>query len=117
MRDIEIEDLDELRCEVGYDGTSGWVKLAGELDVGSVERVETALLGLRELGLERVVLDLRELDFMDSTGVALVVRWNGMAREDGFVFAVVPGTETVQRVFRITGMECELTVADPPYGA
>lgn len=117
MREIETEDLDELRCEVGHDGTSGWVTLSGELDLGSAQRVETALLGLRELGLARLVLDLRELDFMDSTGIALVVRWNGRARNEGFAFAVVPGGEAVQRVFRIAGIECELTVAEPPYGA
>ena len=53
---------------------------------------------------------------MDSTGLRLVIRWHTAARDDGFRFAVVPGTEVVQRVFRLTGMDAYLTVAEPPPG-
>ena len=62
------------------------------------------------------MLDLRGLTFMDSTGLRLVIRWHTAARDDGFRFAVVPGTEVVQRVFRLTGMDAYLTVAEPPPG-
>jgi anti-anti-sigma factor len=51
---------------------------------------------------------------MDSTGLRLVIRWDNAARERGFRFSVVPGEEVVQRVFRLTGMEDYLTLADPP---
>jgi anti-anti-sigma factor len=64
-----------------------------------------------------VVLDLRGLTFMDSTGLRLVIRWDTAAHEGGFRFAVVPGQEVVQRVFRLTGMDEHLTVADPPPGS
>jgi anti-anti-sigma factor len=61
-----------------------------------------------------VVLDLRGLTFMDSTGLRLVIRWDTTAREEGFRFAIVPGTDVVQRVFRLTGMDEHLSVAEPP---
>ena len=51
------------------------------------------------------MLDLRDLTFMDSTGLRLVIRWDTAAREQGFRFAIVPGTDIVQRVFRLTGMD------------
>ena len=87
---------------------------AGDLDLDTVHRVESALAELREEGCRNLVLDLRGLTFMDSTGLRLVIRWHTAARDDGFRFAVVPGAEVVQRVFRLTGMDAYLTVAEPP---
>ncbi len=104
----------ELRCDIARNGQTVWVQPHGELDLDSVHRVEVALEELRAEGCDDVVLDLRGLTFMDSTGLRLVIRWDTAARADGFRFAVVPGEEVVQRVFRLTGMDGHLTVADPP---
>jgi anti-sigma B factor antagonist len=104
----------ELRCEVARNGTVAWVQPIGELDLDSVHRVEAALEGLRDERCSSVVLDLRGLTFMDSTGLRLVIRWDTAAREGGFRFAIVPGAEVVQRVFRLTGMGDHFTIAEPP---
>jgi anti-sigma B factor antagonist len=103
-----------LRCEVARNGTVAWVRPFGELDLDSVHRVEAALEGLREEACPDIVLDLRGLTFMDSTGLRLVIRWHTAAREGGFRFAIVPGDDVVHRVFRLTGMDDHLTLADPP---
>jgi anti-anti-sigma factor len=92
-----------------------WVQPFGELDLDSVHRVEAALEGLRDEGCPEVVLDLRGLTFMDSTGLRLVIRWDNAAREGGFRLAIVPGEDVVQRVFRLTGMDEHLTIAEPPH--
>jgi anti-sigma B factor antagonist len=107
----------ELRCEVARNGSAAWVQPFGELDLDSVHRVEAALEGLRDEGCANLVLDLRGLTFMDSTGLRLVIRWDTAAQEGGFRFAVVPGADVVQRVFRLTGMDEHLTVAEPPPGS
>jgi anti-sigma B factor antagonist len=107
---------DLFSCDVGRNGSSAWVRPAGDLDLDTVHRVESALAELREEGCDNLVLDLRGLAFMDSTGLRLVIRWQTAARDDGFRFAVVPGAEVVQRVFRLTGMDDHLTVAEPPPG-
>lgn len=104
----------ELRCEVTRNGSAAWVSPFGELDLDSVHRVEAALDDLREEGCGDIVLDLRGLTFMDSTGLRLVIRWDIAAREQGFRFAVVPGGDVVQRVFSLTGMNDHLTIAEPP---
>ena len=104
----------ELRCEIVRNGTVAWVRPFGELDLDSVHRVEAALEELRGDGCPEMVLDLRGLTFMDSTGLRLVIRWDTAARDNGFRFAIVPGRDVVQRVFRLTGMDGHLTVADPP---
>jgi anti-sigma B factor antagonist len=105
---------DLFSCDVGRDGGYDWVRPAGDLDLDTVHRVESALAGLREEGAGNLVLDLRGLTFMDSTGLRLVIRWHTAARQNGFRFAIVPGPEIVQRVFRLTGMDAHLTVVDPP---
>lgn len=102
------------RCETGRDGVAAWVRPVGELDLDTAHEVEQTLAGLRGGGCQRLVLDLRGLRFMDSTGLRLVIRWDTAAREDGFEFAIVPGIEVVHRVFELTGMDQHLTVAAPP---
>jgi anti-sigma B factor antagonist len=106
----------DLRCEIVREGARAWVQPFGELDLDSVHRVETALEEVRGKGCAELVLDLRGLTFMDSTGLRLVIRWDTAAREDGFRFAIVPGDQVVQRVFRLTGMDDHLAVAQPPPG-
>jgi anti-sigma B factor antagonist len=103
-----------LRYEVARNGTVAWVRPFGELDLDSVHRVEAALEGVHEEGCADIVLDLRGLTFMDSTGLRLVIRWDTAAREGGFRFAIVRGDDVVHRVFRLTGMDGHLTLADPP---
>jgi anti-sigma B factor antagonist len=101
-------------CEVIRNGGHDWVRPAGDLDLDTAHRVESALGALREEGSGDLVLDLRRVTFMDSTGLRLVIRWDTAAREGRFRFAIVPGGEVVQRVFRLTGMDEHLTVAEPP---
>jgi anti-sigma B factor antagonist len=108
---------DLFSCEVGRNGSSAWVRPAGDLDLDTVHRVEAALAELREEGCANLVLDLRGLTFMDSTGLRLVIRWHTAARDEGFQFGIVPGPDVVQRVFRLTGMDAHLTVAEPPPAA
>jgi anti-sigma B factor antagonist len=108
---------DLFSCEVNRNGGSAWVRPAGDLDLDTAHRVEAALAELRGEGCASLVLDLRELTFMDSTGLRLVIRWHTAARDDGFGFAVVPGPDVVQRVFRLTGMDAHLTLVEPPPGS
>ena len=65
-----------------------------------------------ELGA--VVLDLRGLEFMDSSGLRLVVLADMRAREAGRRFALVTGPETVHRVFEITRMSERLDFLSGP---
>jgi anti-sigma B factor antagonist len=104
------------RCETGRDGAAAWVRPVGELDLDTAGDVEEELAGLRAAGCERLVLDLRGLRFMDSTGLRLVIRWDSASKQDGFQFAIVPGIDVVDRVFQLTGMNEHLTVAEPPPG-
>jgi anti-anti-sigma factor len=114
--DASFQPPDSFRCESGTDGDRAWVRPIGELDLDTAPLLEEELTAARDGGSRRLVLDMRALTFMDSTGLRLVIRWDTAAREDGFEFAIVPGIEVVQRVFRLTGMDEHLSVAEPPPG-
>jgi anti-sigma B factor antagonist len=95
---------DEFRLEVERDRDPARVRPIGELDLGTVDRVERALHALRDAGVGRVVLDLRGLTFMDSSGLSLTLRWSVAAAHDGFAFSLIPGAAPIQRVFELAGM-------------
>jgi anti-anti-sigma factor len=63
---------------------------------------------------EVVVVDLRQLDFMDSTGLSVLVRAHQRATENGKRFGVVRGPQQVQRLLSLTGVADRLTLADSP---
>jgi anti-anti-sigma factor len=117
VTDATFQAPEPFRCEIVRDGDTVWIRPRGELDLDTAPELEQELASVREDGSDRVVLDLRRLTFMDSTGLRLVIRWDTAARQDGFAFAIVPGPEVVQRVIRLTGMDGHLAVAEPPADA
>jgi anti-sigma B factor antagonist len=87
----------------------------GELDVAGTPLLEEALADVTaEAGVIAVVVDLSQLEFMDSSGLRAVVLADRRLRDDGVRFALVPGGEPVQRVFELTRMTERLTWVDEP---
>ena len=88
--------------------------LSGELDISSASRVEEELDRVEAERPPVLVLDLRGLAFMDSTGLRLIVSADARAREQGRRLAVVRGPEAVQRIFRVTRLDERLDMVDDP---
>ncbi len=86
--------------------------LEGEVDVGSAPRFEQELRQLEIAQPERIVIDLHRLDFMDCTGLALMVRAERSARANGHQLALRRGPAQVQRLFRLTGLLDHFTFLD-----
>jgi anti-sigma B factor antagonist len=84
----------------GLDGA--WVRLAGELDVATTPRLERVLREPR-LQARLIVLDLRDLAFMDSSGVHAIVDASVRARQVGHRVLLLRGRPGVDRVFTLTG--------------
>jgi anti-sigma B factor antagonist len=96
-------------------GTVAVVAATGELDLSGATILEAELERLAaEPDLGPIVLDLRGLEFMDSSGLRLVVLADMRAREAGRRFALVKGPETVHRVFEITRMSERLDFVAAP---
>lgn len=80
------------------------VELAGDIDIESARELRAHIVQCIADSSARVVVDLTEVAFMDSSGLgALVGGWQ-MTREDG-EFRVAGASPVVQRVLSITGME------------
>ena len=87
----------------------------GELDLPGAAVLEDELARVEaEPDLGTIVLDLRGLEFMDSSGLRLVVTADLRLREAGRRLVLVRGDENVQRVFEITRMAERLTFVDDP---
>lgn len=98
--------MSALSFQTTVTGDRAVVRLTGELDVAGA--------ALLEHEFERVaadhdpaviVLDLSQLEFMDSTGLRLVVLADGRCKEQGRRLKLIAGAEPVHRVFKITRME------------
>jgi anti-anti-sigma factor len=99
----------DFRCEVEPDRASVRVIPFGELDTDTVAQVEDRLSELQQAGFREVVLDLRNLTFMDSSGVHVILAADRVARRDGTSFVVIAGSRPIQRLFDIAGIQASLT--------
>jgi anti-sigma B factor antagonist len=104
---------ERFRCEVTEGRASALVELHGELDLATVDEVSVALQALVTTN-RSVVVDLRGLRFLDSSGLRLIVETDALARQDGFNFTLVRGPTTVQRLFVLTGLDDHLVFVDAP---
>ena len=86
---------------------------AGALDIATVPILEARLRELRDSGFRRLLVDLRRLTFIDSTGLRLLLTYDAESKQDGFAFALIPGSPKVQRVFEITRTVGALPFVDP----
>lgn len=78
------------------------VVVAGDLDLATADALEQEVRTLRRAGFERVLIDLRDVGFLDSTGLRVLLALRNDAKRDGSQLAVVPGPREVQRVFELT---------------
>lgn len=106
-------------CSWTKDGSgAAWVHVAGELDLATKPQLVRTL---RESQLQArvVVLDLRELEFMDSSGAHAIINASMRARRLGGRLVLLRARRNVYRVLTLTGSSSEvaigeLDIAEPP---
>jgi anti-sigma B factor antagonist len=74
----------------------------GELDLATVDQVEREIQQLRARGFSDITLDLRQITFMDSTGMCLLLRLDAAARSDGSSFAIIDAEGPIRRLLTLT---------------
>jgi anti-anti-sigma factor len=105
-----------LRVRRSAEGRRVRLSLDGELDLANARTAELALAEALDSGKE-VLVDLRELEFLDSTGVALLVA--AMRGQGGERLSFLPSDSLeVCRLLRLTGIDQWMRVGDPAaYGS
>ena len=78
------------------------LKLTGEFDISGRELADEVLASVDRT--RKIVLDLSELDFIDSMGIHFVVTAHQAAQAEGREFSIVRGSPEVDRIFKLVGL-------------
>ena len=100
--------------QVKRDGNVARICPVGELDIASAPELERAIA---EAGAEpgaQLVLDLRELTFMDSSGLRTLAQTNAQAGKGEFELSIIRGPRQIERVLEISGLATLLPLVDAP---
>jgi anti-sigma B factor antagonist len=99
-------------CRGSREGNHFRLSLFGELDIATAGQVDAALVDAERDAPAHIVLDLRGLTFLDSTGLRSLLGADMRAREEGRRLTLIQGPGAVRRVFEITGLEGRLEILD-----
>lgn len=93
-------------------GEATVLEIGGEMDLHSAPPLRAALLELTQVKGARIVVDLNEVTFIDSTGIGALVGALKRAREGGGALHFCGAQPRVRRVFEITGLLGALPIFD-----
>jgi anti-sigma B factor antagonist len=100
-----LSSIEPFSTEATLVGETTLIQVHGELDCSTVPSLEGRMDTVLTEGAGPVVLDLRDLRFMDVAGCRLAVRLESKARLHGVSLSMLQGPQAVRRVFQLTGME------------
>jgi anti-sigma B factor antagonist len=95
-----------------YAGRVARLALRGELDLATIRLLEDELRVVWAREFRRIEIDLRELVFIGSTGISVLLEANARARNNGVTLTLVRGPAHVQRIFELTGIESQFAFRD-----
>ena len=101
-----------LTIEVASAPDAHTIVLSGEVDLLSTPQIEAALKDAYAADSELIVIDLRNLTFIDSSGLHALATGHELSRTRGQELRIIPGPANVQRLFELTGMNEVLPFCD-----
>jgi anti-anti-sigma factor len=101
-----------LETQRALDGDTQLITLCGELDADACPEVEFELAQAEASQVDRIVIDLSQVEFIDSTGIALLVAALRRSEQDSDRLRFVPSqSEDVQRLLELCGLAGHLPLA------
>jgi len=104
-----MSDLFSVSGERVGDGL-GIVALSGEVDIYTAPRFKECMLELLDAGLDRLVVDLTGVTFIDSTALGVLIGGVRRVNSAGGAIALVVTNRAVERVLSITGLDRVFTI-------
>jgi anti-sigma B factor antagonist len=92
----------------------GWAvaRVAGEVDIATAPRLREQLIGLISDGQAQIVLDLDEVDLLDSTGLGVIVGVLKRARTQGGDLRLVCNRPAIRKIFEITALDRSMPLSE-----
>lgn len=112
MASVQVEE--HLRIDVRHEQDRIVLGLHGELDLVGAPRLQTEI---EDPGFEKtamVVLDLQNLQFIDSAGLRVILSAHERAQTRGQDFALTRSTQQVQRLLSIAGVDEHVSIIASP---
>lgn len=110
MVDREIREGSELDIALEHLGDHSVIVLSGEVDVYSAPKLRDTIKNLVEEGRYRIVVDLEDVAFLDSTGLGVLVGGLKRVRHHQGDLGIICKQERILRIFRITGLTKVFTI-------
>ena len=105
-------DIEPFGVEISQWGSTVTVAVTGDLDMTTLPQLEAALGAVKPP--RRLVLDLRDLAFMDSGGIRALMRLAGRSRSEGWSMAITCGPGGVKRLLDVCGVSERVPVVEDP---
>src|SRR5215212_7322710 len=109
-----LHGVSRLQLSTSVAGGAAVIVLEGELDLAGANALEEELASPEVEAAPALVLDMRGVDFMDSSGLRVIAVTLQDSQDRGRRFALVPGAAQVMRVFDITRMRERLEFVQDP---
>ena len=91
------------------------IAIQGELDLATAPQLEAEFRRVGELeGIELAIVDLRNLAFLDSTGLEAIMKFDARSRAAGVEMVVVRGPRAVERLLAVMQLDQKLRIVDDP---
>jgi anti-sigma B factor antagonist len=101
-----------LRVDHERDADAHLIRLAGEMDVGNVDEAREAVMAAIEGEDVDVIVDISELEFIDSIGISMLLEAQAASRKDSDRLAFRGTHAEVARIFQLTGVDEQLNFID-----
>jgi anti-sigma B factor antagonist len=106
------EALNRLQISIEHQSHVVVVRLTGEVDIATGPELDQRLQAIATGGHTDILIDLSEVEFMDSTGLGAIVRAQYSADDNGRRLTLRHGSRQVQRLFEITGLLDRMSFED-----
>ena len=103
---------DGFRIESSIENATARLRLAGEVDAATAPVLESGILEAAGAGVQEIVLACHDLDFIDSSGLSVLVASHKRLRDTACRLVVEAPPPAALRLFEIAGLDRVLTIRD-----